>query len=118
MAVQMKRITTHVLDIARGKPARDVPVRLERREKSGDWLLLGTAHTDHGGRCGQLVPDDKVLSPGIYRLTFDTASYFAAGKIDGLYPVVEVAFQVREGESHLHIPLLLSPNGYTTYRGS
>jgi 5-hydroxyisourate hydrolase len=118
MAVQMKGITTHVLDIARGTPARDLPVRLERRENSGDWLPLGTARTDHGGRCGQLVPDDKVLSPGLYRLTFDTASYFAAENIDGLYPVVEVTFRVREGESHLHIPLLLSPNGYTTYRGS
>jgi 5-hydroxyisourate hydrolase len=114
----MKRITTHVLDIARGKPARGVPVRLERREESGNWLLLGTACTDHGGRCGQLVPDDKVLSAGLYRLAFDTASYFEAEKIDGLYPVVEVTFQVREGESHFHIPLLLSPNGYTTYRGS
>jgi 5-hydroxyisourate hydrolase len=114
----MKRVTTHVLDIARGKPASDLPVRLERQEVSGEWELLGSAHTDHGGRCGQLVPDDKVLSPGLYRLAFDTASYFAAEKIDGLYPLVEVTFQVREGETHLHIPLLLSPNGYTTYRGS
>ena len=114
----MKRITTHILDIVRGKPARDVPVRLERREVSGDWALLGSAHTDHGGRCGQLVPDDKVLSAGLYRLAFDTASYFAAEKSDALYPVVEITFQVRDGETHLHIPLLLSPNGYTTYRGS
>ena len=114
----MKRITTHVLDTARGKPASDLPVRLERKEVSGGWMLLGSSRTDHGGRCGQLVPDDKVLSAGLYRLAFDTASYFAAEKIDGLYPVVEVTFQVREGESHLHIPLLLSPNGYTTYRGT
>jgi 5-hydroxyisourate hydrolase len=114
----MKRVTTHVLDIARGTPARDLPVRLERQEASGNWVLLGSSRTDHGGRCGQLVPDDKVLSAGLYRLTFDTASYFAAEKIDGLYPVVEVTFQVRDGESHLHIPLLLSPNGYTTYRGT
>jgi 5-hydroxyisourate hydrolase len=114
----MKRVTTHVLDIARGKPAIDLPVRLERREVSGQWELLGSSHTDHGGRCGQLVPDDKVLSAGLYRLAFDTASYFAAEKIDGLYPLVEVTFQVREGETHLHIPLLLSPNGYTTYRGT
>jgi 5-hydroxyisourate hydrolase len=114
----MKRVTTHVLDIARGKPAVDLPVRLERQEASGDWELLGSSRTDHGGRCGQLVPDDKVLSAGLYRLAFDTASYFTAEKIDGLYPLVEVTFQVREGETHLHIPLLLSPNGYTTYRGT
>jgi 5-hydroxyisourate hydrolase len=114
----MKRITTHVLDTAQGKPVPDLPVRLERQEASGNWLLLGSSRTDHGGRCGQLVGDDTVLSAGLYRLAFDTASYFAAQKIDGLYPLVEVTFQVRDGESHLHIPLLLSPNGYTTYRGS
>lgn len=114
----MKRITTHVLDTALGKPARDLPVRLERQEASGEWVLLGSSRTDHGGRCGQLVPDDKVLSAGLYRLAFDTASYFGAEKVDGLYPWVEVTFHVRDGESHLHIPLLLSPNGYTTYRGS
>ena len=114
----MKRITTHVLDTARGKPARDVPVRLERQEKSGDWAVLGSARTDHDGRCGQLVPDDKVLSTGLYRLAFDTGSYFAAEKIEGLYPVVEITFVVRDGETHFHIPLLLNPNGYTTYRGS
>jgi 5-hydroxyisourate hydrolase len=118
MAHGIKRITTHVLDTAKGKPARDMPVCLDRKEASGEWVLLGSSRTDHGGRCGQLVPDDKVLSPGLYRLAFDTASYFTAEKIDGLYPLVEVTFQVRDGESHLHIPLLLSPNGYTTYRGS
>ena len=73
--------------------------------------------TDQDGRCGQLLPDGE-LPPGVYRLVFDTASYFDALKIDGLYPVVEVTFQVREGESQFHIPLLLSANGYTTYRGS
>jgi 5-hydroxyisourate hydrolase len=118
MAFMMRRITTHVLDTAQGRPAGDVPVRLEWREATGEWLLLGSSRTDRDGRCGQLVPDDKVLSAGLYRLAFDTASYFAAQKIDGLYPLVEVTFQVRDGESHLHIPLLLSPNGYTTYRGS
>ena len=114
----MKPITTHVLDTARGKPARDLPVRLERQEASGTWDLLGSSTTDHGGRCGQLVPDDKVLSPGLYRLAFDTASYFAAERVEALYPMVEVTFLVRDGETHLHLPLLLSPNGYTTYRGT
>jgi 5-hydroxyisourate hydrolase len=95
-----------------------VPVRLERREKSGTWSLLGSAITDHDGRCGQLLPDDTVLPAGSYRLTFDTEMYFVAANIAALYPLVEVTFQVREGESHFHIPLLLSPNGYTTYRGT
>ncbi len=114
----MNRISTHVLDTARGKPAKDVPVRLERQETSGIWLLMGSSRTDQDGRCAQLLPDDKVLSAGLYRLAFDTASYFAAEKIDGLYPLVEITFQVRDAETHFHIPLLLSPHGYTTYRGS
>ena len=114
----MKRISTHILDTALGRPAKDVPVKLERQERSGNWRLLSSARTDHDGRCAQLLPEDEALSSGTYRLAFDTASHFAAQKTDALYPVVEITFQVRDGESHFHIPLLLSPNGYTTYRGS
>jgi 5-hydroxyisourate hydrolase len=114
----MNRISTHVLDTARGKPAQDVPVRLEQKNGSGHWLAVAAARTDQDGRCGQLLANDKTFGTGAYRLIFDTGAYFAAQGIDGLYPVVEVTFQVREGESHFHIPLLLSPNGYTTYRGS
>jgi 5-hydroxyisourate hydrolase len=113
----MKRISTHILDLMRGRPASDVSIRLDRQEASGNWQILNSARTDQDGRCGQLLPDDQ-MSPGLYRLSFDTASYFVAQKISALYPVVEVTFQVREGESQFHIPLLLSANGYTTYRGS
>jgi 5-hydroxyisourate hydrolase len=113
----MNRISTHILDTARGKPAANVPVKLERHE-AGGWHLLTSAHTDQEGRCAQLLPPDHPLPAGPYRLLFDTARYYAAQKLDGLYPVVEITFQVREGEPHYHIPLLLSPNGYTTYRGS
>jgi 5-hydroxyisourate hydrolase len=114
----MKRISTHVLDLVRGSPAADVPVRLEKQNSTVDWQLLASARTDHEGRCAQLLPEDKDLSTGIYRLIFDTGDYFALQKMVALYPVVEVTFQVRAGESHFHIPLLLSPNGYTTYRGT
>ncbi len=114
----MSRISTHVLDTARGKPAAGVPVRLERQDSSGKWAPVGSAQTDQDGRCGQLVPDGVALAAGVYRLTFDTTSYFGACGVDGLYPAVEILFRVRSGESHFHIPLLLSPNGYTTYRGS
>jgi len=112
----MNRISTHILDVNRGKPANGVPVRLEKQDVSG-WRLLESAHTDQDGRCAQLLPDGE-FPPGLYRLTFDTASYFDALQIVGLYPVVEITFQVRDGESQFHIPLLLSANGYTTYRGS
>ena len=113
----MNRISTHVLDVAQGKPAKDVPVRLERREAS-DWTVVGSSRTDDDGRCDQLLPDGEMLRAGLYRLAFDTASHYLAQRIEGLYPVVEITFQVREGETRFHIPLLLSPHGYTTYRGS
>ena len=113
----MKRISTHVLDTSRGKPASDVLVRLEKQDSPGSWRLLQSARTDQDGRSAQLLPSGE-LPPGLYRLVFDTASYFDSLKIIGLYPVVEVTFHVREGESQFHIPLLLSANGYTTYRGS
>ena len=114
----MIRISTHILDTARGEPAKGVLVRLERQQATGTWLELGSGKTDGDGRCAQLLAGDQSLRSGPYRLTFDTAAYFAVQKVDGLYPVVEITFQVRDGESHFHIPLLLSPNGYTTYRGS
>lgn len=114
----MNWISTHVLDISRGRPAEGIPVRLERRETSGSWRALGSTSTNQDGRCGQLLPEGEVLRAGVYRLVFDPASYFAAQKVAPLYPLVEITFQVREGESRFHIPLLLSPNGYTTYRGS
>jgi 5-hydroxyisourate hydrolase len=113
----MKRISTHILDLALGQPASDVVVRLERQEPSG-WRLLASGRTDRDGRCSQLLPEREDLSAGFYRLAFDTTGYYEAQQIDAFYPVVEVTFRVRDGETQLHIPLLLSPNGYTTYRGS
>jgi len=113
----MKGISTHVLDLATGKPAKGVPVRLEHQEGSS-WRLLASAQTDQDGRCAQLLAPNEALSPGVYRLAFNTASYCAAQRIDSLYPLIEITFHVRDGEDRFHIPLLLSPNGYTTYRGS
>jgi 5-hydroxyisourate hydrolase len=117
MASGIKCISTHVLDLALGKPARAVAVRLEKQEVSG-WRLMASGHTDQDGRCNQLLPEEDNLAPGFYRLAFDTANYFAGQRIDALYPVVEITFRVKDSESRFHIPLLLSPNGYTTYRGS
>ena len=114
----MNRISTHILDTAQGKPAKDVPVRIERQESNGAWRLLNSLRTDSDGRCAQLLPENESLREGNYRLAFDTAGYHLAQNVQGLYPVVEITFHVREGESHFHIPLLLSPHGYTTYRGS
>jgi len=114
----MNRISTHVLDTACGKPAASVPVRLDRADATGNWLELATSKTDGDGRCVQLLPAGSNLPEGNYRLTFGTEEYFAVQGIRGLYPSVQVTFHVHAGESHFHIPLLLSPNGYTTYRGT
>ena len=113
----MNKVSTHILDLMRGKPAGGVLVELEQRDSSGSWHAVGSARTDDDGRCAQLLPSSD-LHAGFYRLSFDTGTYFSAHKIAGLYPMVTVTFEVRTGESQFHIPLLLSANGYTTYRGS
>ena len=113
----MSGITTHVLDTARGRPAGGVPVVLEIRE--GDtWRELGRATTDDDGRVRQLLPAGSSLIGGSYRLKFQTETYFTAHEIEGFYPEVSIAFEVRDAAQHYHVPLLLSPFGYSTYRGS
>ena len=112
------RVSTHVLDTARGVPARGMRVTLERHESSEQWRTLSSAETDDNGRCRQLLPEGDAFSHGTYRLTFDTGKYYRAQGVEGLYPVVLVTFTVREDQGDFHIPLLLSPHGYTTYRGS
>jgi 5-hydroxyisourate hydrolase len=103
-------ITTHILDTSRGQPAAGVPVRLEQQSSGGTWKQLGGGVTDSDGRLGGLPAEDA----GTYRLTFETRVYAP----EGLYPEVAVTFEVRDAGRHYHIPLLLSPYGYTTYRGS
>jgi 5-hydroxyisourate hydrolase len=118
MAAGMRRISTHILDTVLGKPAGNVPVRLEKQHAAGEWRVINSASTDLDGRCPQLLPEDENLSAAVYRLIFETENYYGPQKIETLYPVVEVTFRAREGEAQFHIPLVLSPNGYTTYRGS
>jgi 5-hydroxyisourate hydrolase len=113
----MSGITTHVLDIARGRPAAGVPVTLEAKLEGG-WTVVGRGATDADGRLRDLAPADFVLSEGEYRLTFDAGAYFDASGTDGFYTEVVVSFVVRDAAAHHHVPLLLSPYGYTTYRGS
>ncbi|MBF6172038.1 hydroxyisourate hydrolase [Nocardia blacklockiae] len=106
-------ITTHVLDTAAGRPARDMPVRLEFREPDG-WRPIGDACTDADGRVSVLGPER--VEVGDYRLIFDTAGYF--GEREHFFPEVTVTFTVTDPAQHHHVPLLLSPFAISTYRGS
>ncbi|MFZ5850750.1 MAG: hydroxyisourate hydrolase [Actinomycetota bacterium] len=108
----MSLVTSHVLDATTGEPAAQVPVRLERLDGS----LVAAATSDDTGRVGDLGPDD--LPGGVYRLVLDSASYFRRRRAPTFYPEVVVTFSVTDTGRHYHLPVLLSPFGYTTYRGS
>jgi 5-hydroxyisourate hydrolase len=110
-------ISTHILDTAIGRPAAEVQVSLSRQDR-GQWIVLSENKTDADGRARQLLPDNIALQAGLYRVRFETGAYYESQQLAGLYPYVEVAFEVRDSQGHYHIPLLLTANGYTTYRGS
>ncbi len=114
----MSKITTHVLDAIKGKPAAGIPVRLERFEKDrreiGRWAPVSAAETDADGRCGNLAPHAPA---GAYRLTFSTAAYVKRNSRTTIYPEISIEFEC-DGEAHYHLPLLFADNSYTTYRGS
>lgn len=105
-------VSTHVLDTARGRPAAGVAVRLER-EDGGGWRTVSEATTDGDGRVRDLLAGGD-LAAATYRITFDTGGYLDGG----YYPEASVVFRVSDPDEHHHVPLLLSPFGYTTYRGS
>lgn len=109
-------ITTHVLDTSLGKPGKAIAVELERVDQ-GAWHLVGGGVTDEDGRLRTLTPQGPV-APGTYRIRFQTGAYFAAQNVSGFFPVVEIQFSVADGAQHYHVPLLLSPFSFSTYRGS
>jgi 5-hydroxyisourate hydrolase len=109
-------ITTHVLDLSAGRPGAAITIDLERLG-ADSWHRIGTGVTDEDGRLRTLTPAGPV-APGIYRLRFHTGAYFAAQHQSGFFPIVEIQFTVADGAQHYHVPLLLSPYGYSTYRGS
>jgi 5-hydroxyisourate hydrolase len=95
-----------------------VPVSLEFHAPTDEWRTLGRGVTDADGRVKDLLAVGSQITPGNYRLTFDTGAYFAALNVDGFYPAVTISFTIRDAAQHYHVPLLLSPFGYSTYRGS
>lgn len=113
----MSQITTHVLNTATGRPAAGVALRLEQKNDQDNWQTLAHGTTNADGRVADLLPKDTLVEPGEYKMVFETGPWFEAQNIATFYPLVEIRFYVRDAAHH-HIPLLLSPFGYTTYRGS
>ena len=114
----MSAITTHVLDLARGAPAKGVQVTLEIHAASKGWVKLGSQATDADGRAQGLLAEGAALDAGRYRLTFAVGDYFRAAGTSSFYADVPVEFEVRDAKQRYHVPLLVSPHGYSTYRGS
>ena len=109
-------LSTHILDTALGRPAAGVALTLAKLD-GDDWNHVGDGSTDADGRCKTLL-GESALRAGTYRIRFATAEYFATQGLAGLYPYVDIVFTVGNPDQHYHIPLLLTANGYSTYRGS
>ena len=114
----MSTITTHVLDTSLGRPAVGLSVALERVASDGSASQIGAGMTDADGRIKDLLAPGRTLDAGDYRLRFETGPYFARDRRDNFYPVVHVTFRVAGPAAHYHVPLLLNPFGFSTYRGS
>jgi 5-hydroxyisourate hydrolase len=110
-------ISTHVLDTSLGRPASAVAVQL-LRQQGKNWIEISGGETNADGRMPSLLSDAASPGPGAYRLTFDVGAYFDRRGVEAFYGIVTIDFIVRDGESHYHVPLLVSPYGYSTYRGS
>jgi 5-hydroxyisourate hydrolase len=112
---ERSRVTTHVLDAVSGRPASGVEVTLQQQDADG-WQPVATGTTDRDGRISDFGPVD--LEPGVYRVSFGTAAYFASLGQPTFYPEVIIPFNLTEPDAHYHVPLLLSPYAFSTYRGS
>jgi len=114
----MSPITTHVLDTSLGRPAGGIHIALYRRDDEGSFTEIGRGVTDDDGRLKTLLPDGHSLVAGVYKIIFQTGAYFAQLGVEGFYPEAPIVFEVRAATEHYHVPLLLNPWGYSTYRGS
>lgn len=112
----MSQVSTHVLDTSNGKPAAGVKVILYQLEED-KWITINGGITNKDGRITDLIEENKSLKMGNYKLKFETKDYFEQQRVDTFYPYVEIIFQIKD-KSHYHVPLLLNPFGYSTYRGS
>lgn len=111
-------ITTHVLDLVAGLPGAGIPVTLERKTHTAGWQVVAEGMTDADGRISDLMSTKEPFLVGHYRLIFDTGPYFTLRNADAFFPQITISFVIKDAMQHYHVPLLLSPFGYTTYRGS
>ncbi len=114
----MSTISTHILDTSRGRPASGVAVSLELQNPDESWMQLAHAWTDDDGRVKPFFLVEDNLAAGIYRLIFDTEGYFHEIAVESFYPQITIAFRIDDATQHYHVPLLINPFGYSTYRGS
>jgi 5-hydroxyisourate hydrolase len=112
----MSQLTTHILDTSLGRPAANVLIVLYQQD-GADWREIAEGVTNKDGRIGNLLPNETILPKGIYKIYFDTKAYFETHAVAAFYPFVEIVFEINSAE-HYHVPLLLNPFGYSTYRGS
>ena len=112
-------ITSHVLDTSRGKPAANMRIELHKLDGANKWQVIHSDVTNDDGRVGQLVPQAYAFTAGTYRVVFFTQEYFDALQVtEFFYPEVTITFRVHSADEHYHVPLLINPFGYSTYRGS
>ena len=112
----MSQLTTHILDTSKGKPAAGVQIILFQ-QSNDDWKEIARGTTNNDGRIPDLLPEEMELLHTVYKIRFETKSYFDHQNVATFYPFVEVAFEITSSD-HYHVPLLLNPFGYSTYRGS
>ena len=112
------QLSSHILDISTGKPAPDVFIKLEKLNKDNKWETIRTLKTDNNGRVTDFLPyENNKNNNGVYKLTFETKPYFDNSHIDTFYPFIEVVFAIKD-EAHYHVPITISPYGYSTYKGN
>lgn len=111
------QLSSHILDISKGSPAPDVKVDLEKLMSNGQWITIASEKTDFNGRISNFLLTGKTDNKGIYKLKFYIESYFLLQKLETFYPFIEVIFEIKD-DKHYHVPITVSPFGYSTYRGS
>ncbi len=114
----MSAITTHILDTSRGRPGVGVAITLAKATPAGSWQEIASGVTDSDGRVSDLLPPGEAPQAGVYRLRFEIGAYFQEFDQPTFYPYAEVVFEIKNLAEHYHVPLLVNPFGYSTYRGS